>query len=106
MTDVPTGKVPVVACVVASWKFLADHWRQFFPAALIVGVVSGIAPVVLSSGGGITVGGTYLLVLIGNLAGVFLTAAILRKAVRNEYLAPTGLAFGQDETRLLGVFGS
>jgi hypothetical protein len=106
MTDVPAGKVPVVACTVASWKFLIENWRQFIPAAAIIGLVSGIAPAVLSAGGGITVGGTYLLVLIGNLAGVFLTAAILRKAVRNEYLAPTGLAFGQDEARLLGVFGS
>jgi hypothetical protein len=106
MTDISAGKVPVVACVVASWKFLIDSWRQFLPAALIIGFVSGIAPIVLSSGGGITVGGTYLLVLIGNLAGVFITAAILRKAIRNEYLAPTGLAFGQDEARLLGVLGS
>jgi len=106
MTDVTAGKVPVVACVVASCKFLIDNWRQFLPAAMIIGFVSGVAPLVLASGGGVTIGGTYLLVLIGNLAGVFLSAAILRKAIRNEYLAPTGLAFGLDETRLLGVLAA
>jgi hypothetical protein len=102
---VPAGKVPVIACVVASWKFLIDNWRPFLPAALIIGAVAGISPILLASGG-LTVGEFYLFPVIAGLASVFCWAVILRKAVRNEFLKPTGLAFGQDEARLLGVLAS
>src|SRR5262249_1047411 len=67
--------------------------------------IAGLAPVILGSGG-LSPGEFYLALLIANTAGVFLTAAILRKAVRDEFLGPIGLAFGQDEARLLGVLGS
>jgi hypothetical protein len=106
MTDISSGKVPVVECVVASWRFFFENWLRFLPAAAIVGIMSGGAPVLLV--GGMAAAqraslGLFLSFLVSAVAGVFFTAAVLRKAVRDEYVPPTGLSFGADETRLLGV---
>lgn len=106
MTDIPSGKVPVVECVVASWRFFLENWLRFLPAAAITGIVSGGVPVLLV--GGMAAAqraslGLLISFIVSAIAGVFFTAAILRKAVRDEYVPPTGLSFGADETRLLGV---
>jgi hypothetical protein len=40
-----------------------------------------------------------------SLAMILFTAAVLRKAVRNEFSGPAGLSFGRDEINLLSVYG-
>lgn len=108
MTDIPSGKVPVVECVVAAWRFFLANWQRFLPAAVIVGVVSGAIPVLAASGppGAQNVTANIVVFAVTAVAGVFFAAAVLRKAVRDEYQSPTGLTFGSDETRLLGVLGA
>ncbi len=108
MTDIPSGKVPVAECVVGAWRFFLANWQRFLPAAVIVGVVSGAIPVLAASGppGAQNVTANFVVFVVTAVAGVFFAAAVLRKAVRDEYQSPTGLAFGSDETRLLGVLGA
>ena len=106
MTDVPAGKVPVIACVMASWRFLAQHWRQFLPAALITAAVSGVVPALFVAAAGPSPPAILMGYAVQIVAGAFFLAAVLRKAVRDEFVAPTGLAFGQDETRLLALVAS
>lgn len=109
MTDIPSGKVPIVECVVAAWRFFLANWQRFLPAAVIVGVVSGVVPVLAASGpsGAQNVtAANFVVFAVTAVAGVFFAAAVLRKAVRDEYQSPTGLTFGPDETRLLGVLGA
>ncbi len=101
MTDVVAGKVPVLKCFEDSWRFFFAHWRLLVPAAAAPALASGMAPLL---GGGATLGG--LIGTLVSMAGsVFFTAAVLRKAVRDEFIAPTGLAFAADEMRLFGVLG-
>jgi hypothetical protein len=109
MTDIPSGKVPVVECVVAAWRFFLQNWQRFLPAAVITGVVSGGVPVLLTGGAQSPQNATFAnfaVFAVTAVAGVFFTAAVLRKAVRDEYQSPTGLTLGPDETRLLGVLGA
>lgn len=103
MTDSSSGKVPVGEVVTASWRFLIENWRGFVPAALVVAAFATVAPVLVLAATGPTVGGVYLGLFLTMLAGVFFAAAVLRKAVRNEFRGPTGLAFGRDEANLTGV---
>jgi hypothetical protein len=103
MTDIPAGKVPVVQCVVASWRFLFDNWRLLLPGAIVVAIVTGVVPVLLLTSAGITQGAILLSSGIELVANILFSAMILRKSVRNEFNAPVGLSFGQDEIRLLGV---
>ena len=104
MTDATAGKVPVLECFRAAWAFLFQNWQLFVPTAAVVGTVTGFA--LLIGGGGTAPGPALLSMLPPLVAGVMFTAAILRKAVRNEFTGPAGLGFGQDEMRLLGVLGS
>lgn len=111
MTDlsggpVPSGKVPVMACVTASWRFLAANWRQFLPAAVITAAVSGVVPALFVAAAGASAPAILMGYAVQIIAGVFFLAAVLRKAVRNEFSPPMGLAFGQDETRLLALVAS
>ena len=112
MTDTTAGKVPVFACVREAWQFLIANWRLFVPAAAILAVVSQIGPALAL----LTVPadpapqtvmqnmlGDFITVLPSMIAGLLYTAAILRKAVRDEFTGRVGLAFGADEVRLLGV---
>jgi hypothetical protein len=99
MTDAASGKVPIIECVVIAWRFFIGTWTRFVPAAIIVSIVSGFAPFI----GGGSPGGLLLSYAITAVAGAFFVAAVLRKAVRDEHVAPVGLTFGQDEVRLLGV---
>jgi len=94
-----SGKVPVVECVAAAWRFMFENWTRFLPAAAIVSVASGIAPLMATA----FVGAEYVVTVI---ASVLFTAVVLRYAVRGEYSAPTGLALGADEARLIGVLGA
>jgi hypothetical protein len=99
-----SGRVPVLACVREAWLFLGNHWSTFLPAAAIAAVISeiGVAAVLLAGGSPAASGG--LLAMVPTiLAGLMFTAAILRKQVRDEFRAPTGLALGGDEGRLFGV---
>lgn len=112
MTDTTAGKVPVFACVREAWRFLITNWRSFAPAAAIVAVVSQIGPAlalltapadpapqtVMQS-----MIGDFITVLPSMIAGLLYTAAILRKAVRDEFIGRVGLTFGADEVRLLGA---
>lgn len=112
MTDSAAGKVPIIACVRSAWLFLIENWRLFLPAAAIVAVVSQIGPLLAY----LTIPpnapqrtimeaflGDMLIYLPGAFAGLLYTAVILRKVVRNEFMGRTGLAFGSDEVRLMGV---
>ena len=106
MTDIPSGKVPVIECVVASWRFLLDNWRPLLPAALIATAISTLAPVIVAAGGAASFGALTVATLVTLLADVVLAAAVLRKAVRNEVVSPLGVGLGQDEFRLIAVLAS
>lgn len=112
MTDSTAGKVPVLACVREAWQFLLTNWRLFLPAAAIVAVVSQVGPtlaLLTPPAPGIQQSvmqkmlGDFLAYTPAMLASLLYSAAILRKAVRDEYSGRTGLTFGADEVRLLGV---
>jgi hypothetical protein len=100
-----SGKVPVVECAVVAWRFFLEHWQRFLPAAVIVALVSGIAPALLVAGQPAALGDLFVMA-ISTIAGIFFVAAVLRQAVRGEFQGPAGLAFGLDETRLFGVLGA
>ncbi|HEY7798148.1 MAG TPA: hypothetical protein VIA80_05245 [Hyphomonadaceae bacterium] len=107
MTDIAAGKVPILKCFEQAWRFLFDHWRLLAPAAIAPALANGIA--LALSPVNTTGAGNPMSELTGfaivTIASVFFTAAVLRKIVRDEFIPPLGLAFGQDETRLLGVLG-
>lgn len=108
------GRIPILDVVREAWMFLAAHWRLFLPAALIVAVVAQIGSVIALAGGASTDQRSLLAdavdnlmsVLPGAIAGVLMAAAVLRKKLRDTFLGPTGLAFGADEMRLIGVFAA
>src|SRR6185436_12521070 len=107
MADAASGKVPIVECVVVSWRFLLDNWSRFLPAALAVSIVAALSPFAMGALlGGATVPAVYADALIKALCGIFFAAAVLRYAVRKEFTGPGGLGFGVDETRLIGVFAT
>lgn len=99
-----SGKVPVIECVRGAWLFLAANWRALAPAAAICAILAqvGVAASVLVAPE--QAAQPSLLSLIPTLlAGVMFTAAVLRKAVRDEFVPPVGLTLGGDEGRLIGV---
>ena len=108
-----TGQVPVIECARESWVFFLRHWRLFLPAAGVTAILSALGPlfVVLGSGpaqqadtGAPSLGIDNILASLPSIvAGVLFGAAVLRKAVRDEFTGPTGIAFGADEARLLGI---
>ena len=107
-----SGKLPVIECVRSAWQFLLANGRRFVPAAIIVALIAEIGPFIALAtgsrdGGSQTVLsaslGQFAIMLPGIVASLMFAAAVLRLAVRNEFIAPTGLAFRADETRLLGV---
>lgn len=112
MPDNTSDKVPILECVRASWLFLFENWRLFLPAAALVAAISQIG-LVLSFGMAPADGqpqsalqGPLVDILIYTpvaIASLFFAAAVLRKAVRDEFIGRTGLVFGPDELRLLGV---
>lgn len=104
-----TGRVPIMACVRDAWRFLFDNWRMFVPAAAIAALISiiGQAIALMAPTGDMVSPATMLIVVLpGLIAGVMFTAAILRKAVRDEYKAPVGLTFSADEGRIIAVNAS
>ena len=112
MTDTTSGKVPVVACVRQAWEFLLENWRLFLPAAAIVAAVSQIGPLLAVFTAPQTAQpqtvmqnmlGDIFIYLPSMIASLLYSAAILRKAVRNEVTGQFGLTFGVDEIRLVGV---
>ncbi len=112
MTDTAAGKVPVIACVRQAWEFLLENFRLFLPAAAIVAVVAQVGPLLAAfsppqPGQSQTVMqtllGDFLINLPSMIVSLLYSAAILRKAVRNEFTGTFGLSFGADEVRLLGV---
>ena len=105
------GKLPIIICVRDAWLFLRDNLRMFVPAAAAMALVSQVGFLLAAiSGGGAgaqsAFGGS-----LGNLAvavpavlaSLVFAAAVLRKAVRNEFTGPLGLSFGADELRLLAI---
>jgi hypothetical protein len=105
-----SGRVPIIACVRDAWLFLINNWRLFLPAAAIVAVISEIGPTItlLTSSGdvsGATQSTPSLLVTVIPmvLGGIMFSAAVLRKAVRDEYKPPVGLTLGADEGRLFAA---
>lgn len=104
MADASAGKVPVVACARQAWKFLATHWRLLLPAAAICAVLSqiGAAATLLTSPAG-QAQVSLVTFIPAIIAGLMFGAAVLRKAVRDEFVAPVGLTLGGDEGRLFGL---
>ena len=112
MTDTTSGKVPVIACVRQAWEFLLENWRLFLPAAAIVAVVAQVGPLLAAFSAPQTaqpqtvmqnVLGDFFIYLPSMIVSLLYSAAILRKAVRNEVTGRFGLTFGTDEIRLVGV---
>ncbi len=112
MPDNTSDKVPILECVRASWTFLVQHWRLFLPAAALVAAISQtgailsflLAPAEGQSQSALQAAIDQVLIYAPALiASVVFAAAVLRKAVRDEFTGRTGLAFGADERRLLGV---
>ncbi|MEY4784507.1 MAG: hypothetical protein RIR41_2442 [Pseudomonadota bacterium] len=105
------GKLPIIACVRDAWLFLRDHWRMFVPAAIATALVSQVGFILaVMSGGGAgsqpAFGGNVGDLAVATpavLASLVFAAAVLRKAVRNEFTGPMGLGFGADELRLLAI---
>lgn len=104
MPDATAGKVPIIACVRSSWLFLAQNLRLFLPAAAICAVLAqiGVAASLLASAGQSTTP-SIITLIPAMLAGLMFTAAVLRKAVRDEFVTPVGLTLGGDEGRLFAV---
>lgn len=99
MAVATSGKVPVSECASASWRFFADNWQKFLPAALVAAGFSTLGSLV----GGPTLAGLILGSVIVAVADLAFSASVLRKAVRNEYAGVAGLQMGADEVRLVGV---
>lgn len=106
------GQVPVIECFKQAWQFLRQNWQGFLPAAAITGVLSqvGVALVILirpTDGPGESMLTAMLWNLVAIIpamvASLMFTAAVLRKVVRDSFVGRTGLMFGADEMRLLGV---
>jgi hypothetical protein len=98
MTDIAAGKVPILKCFEQAWRFLFDHWRLFLPASVVPA-----AGAVISTLFSATVGGLFLGLAVATIASAIFSASVLRKAVRDEFVAPLGVAFGADELRLVGA---
>ena len=108
-----SGQVPVIAIARESWVFFLQNWRMFLPAAGVTAVIAAFGPMfmMMSSGPAPITGaaapsigpGDFIAAIPGTIAGLLFAAVVLRKVVRDEFLGPTGLAFGADELRLLGV---
>ncbi len=108
-----SGQIPVLDCVRSAWQFLLRNGRRLAPAAIIVALVAEIGPIIGMLTGAADAGsastlapslGNFVSMLPGILASLVFTAAILRLAVRDEFIGATGLLLGPDELRLLGVF--
>lgn len=104
-----SGRVPIIACVREAWMFLVNNWRLLLPAAAITAVIieGGPAISLISSGGGAAPAESMpsmLLTLVTMvLGGLMFSAAVLRKAVRDEYTPQIGLSLGADEGRLFAT---
>ena len=108
-----SGQVPVIAIARESWVFFLRTWRMFLPAAGVTAVIAALGPlfVMLSSAptpengaADVSIGPeNFIAAIPGTIAGLLFAAVVLRKVVRDEFIGPTGLAFGADELRLLGV---
>ncbi len=105
MPDSAAGKVPIIACVRSAWVFLARNIRQLAPAAAVCAVISqiGAAVSLFADPSGQTTSSSVLTLVPAIVAGLMFSAAVLRKAIRNEFVAPVGLTLGKDESRLLAV---
>ena len=103
MTDIAAGKVPVLKCFEQAWRFLFEHWRLFAPAAIVPAIGNGLAVALRPASTGTSLTGEFVVGVVAAIATVFFAAAVLRKAVRDEFVPPWGLAAGQDEMRLFGV---
>jgi hypothetical protein len=112
MQETTAGKVPIIECVRSAWTFPFEHWRKFLPAALVaaaiaqIGLILGVLTAAPASAPQTVMQsflGDLMVMLPSGIAGLMFTAAVLRKAVRDEYVGRTGIAFGADEVRLLGA---
>jgi hypothetical protein len=101
MTDIPSGKVPVLEVTMTAWRFLAAHWREFLPAALLLGVVSALTGGAMASGQNIAL--ALMALAISTIAGVMFSAAVYRRAIHGRSEGLFSLSLGPDEFRLFGV---
>jgi hypothetical protein len=93
------GAVPVVESVREGYRFAAGNWTRFLPACALVALTTGFVQVSQMSAGPMVM----LAAAVSVLGSCIFSAAVLRKAVRDEFSGPGGLGFGGDELRLIGV---
>ncbi len=103
MTENLAGKVPVGAVWRGAWAFLGQNWRAFVPAALATAAIAQIGRAATLMMGGGAPALDILVAVPMILAGLMFSGAVLRKAVRDEFVPPVGVTLGGDEARLLGV---
>lgn len=94
----PPDKVPVAACVEQAYAFAARHWREFIPAAIVVSLIS-LGAGLVSRTPTLELG----FQLISLLASAAFACAVLRRQLRDDFVAPVGLTLGADEFRVFGV---
>lgn len=108
MSQSSAGSVPVYQVMQAAYAFALANWRRLIPAAVILGLLvgSGEYLMMISQAQGSSpeqsVPGFLAGLIIQVLAGTAYSACVLRLALRDEWIARLGLAFGADEFRLLG----
>jgi hypothetical protein len=106
MSDAQDGKAPVIASVAAAWRFFFAHWTIFIPGALFVAAASALGDLVQAvsaNAAGPAPGAVLMFGALNLVSSAVFSAAVLRKAVRNETVGAFGLTFGADELRLIGV---
>ena len=107
MTSPARGDVPVLECVQAAYRFFAANVVRLAPAALAPALAAVVSVLI----GGVALPGGAAPSPLASLTGVAVSAlgdvvflgAVLRLAIRNEYVQPAGVTFAADELRLLGV---
>lgn len=106
MTDTRSGKAPVGKSVAAAWGFFLRHWARLIPAALVPAICEGVSRMMTgtdlaeATADPATIFAARAIAALGN---IFFAAAVLRLAVRGDYVRPAGVAFGADELRLIGA---
>lgn len=94
------GKVPVLECVTAAYRFFAAHVVALLPACAVIALVAGLSPFAAAGerpNFPMMIGSA----LLNIAAGTVLVAAVLRRAIHGDLRG--GVSFGADEIRLLGV---
>lgn len=103
MIQEATGKIPVMQVVKEAYAFFAANWVRLLPAAALAAAIAAGVTALLGGGATVSLGGALISGIASAVAGLTFAAAVLRLALRGEFVGPVGLTLGQDEFRLMGV---